>query len=33
VRDLGWQRQYPDLRRIIEMAWKWHQAHPNGYSH
>jgi len=33
VRDLGWQPQYPDLRRIIEMAWKWHQAHPHGYSH
>jgi UDP-glucose 4-epimerase len=33
VRDLGWQRQYPDLRQIIEMAWKWHQTNPNGYSH
>lgn len=32
VRDLGWQRQYPDLRRIIETAWRWHQAHPRGYS-
>ena len=31
VRDLGWRRQYPDLRQIVEMAWKWHQAHPNGY--
>lgn len=33
VRDLGWQRQYPDLRQIIETAWKWHVANPNGYSH
>jgi UDP-glucose 4-epimerase len=32
VRDLGWQRQYPDLRRIIETAWRWHLAHPRGYS-
>jgi UDP-glucose 4-epimerase len=31
VRDLGWQRQYPDLRQIIETAWRWHLAHPNGY--
>ena len=30
-RELGWQPQYPNLRDIIESAWKWHQAHPNGY--
>jgi UDP-glucose 4-epimerase len=30
-RELGWQPQYPDLRDIIESAWRWHQAHPNGY--
>jgi len=30
-RELGWQPQYTDLRDIIESAWKWHQAHPNGY--
>ena len=29
--DLGWQPIYPDLRTIIEMAWKWHQANPQGY--
>ena len=32
VRDLDWQRQYPDLRQIIETAWNWHQAHPTGYA-
>ncbi len=32
VRDLGWQRQYTELRPIIETAWRWHQAHPRGYS-
>jgi UDP-glucose 4-epimerase len=32
VRELGWRRQYPDLRQIIETAWRWHLAHPNGYS-
>jgi UDP-glucose 4-epimerase len=30
-RDLGWEPQYPNLRDIMESAWKWHQAHPNGY--
>jgi len=30
-RELGWEPRYPALRDIIESAWKWHQAHPNGY--
>ncbi len=30
-RELGWQPQYPNVRDIIESAWKWHQSHPNGY--
>ena len=30
-RELGWEPKYPDLRDIIESAWRWHQAHPNGY--
>ena len=30
-RELGWEPRYPSLRDIIESAWKWHQAHPNGY--
>lgn len=29
--ELGWQPQYSNLRDIIETAWAWHQAHPNGY--
>jgi UDP-glucose 4-epimerase len=29
--DLGWEPRYPNLHDIIESAWKWHQAHPNGY--
>ncbi len=28
---LGWKPEYDDLHTIIETAWKWHQAHPNGY--
>jgi UDP-glucose 4-epimerase len=30
-RELGWEPRYPNLHDIIEGAWKWHQAHPNGY--
>ncbi|MFN2164954.1 MAG: UDP-glucose 4-epimerase GalE, partial [Anaerolineae bacterium] len=30
-RELGWQPRFPDLGQIIETAWRWHQAHPNGY--
>jgi UDP-glucose 4-epimerase len=29
--ELGWKPKYPDLRDIVESAWRWHQAHPNGY--
>jgi UDP-glucose 4-epimerase len=32
-RELGWQPRYPNLRDIIESAWRWHLAHPHGYSH
>ena len=28
---LGWDPQFADLEVIIDTAWKWHQAHPNGY--
>ncbi|WP_114571519.1 UDP-glucose 4-epimerase GalE [Exiguobacterium flavidum] len=30
-RVLGWHPTRTDVRRIIEDAWKWHQAHPEGY--
>jgi len=29
--ELGWQTTYPDLRTIVETAWKFHRDHPNGY--
>ena len=29
--ELGWAPIYPNLRQIIEMAWKWHVANPQGY--
>ena len=28
---LGWKPQFPDIKTIVEHAWQWHQAHPNGY--
>jgi UDP-glucose 4-epimerase len=29
---LGWKPAVPALETIIETAWKWHLAHPNGYA-
>ena len=29
--ELGWQPRYKNLREIIESAWQWHEANPNGY--
>lgn len=30
--DLGWVPRYPKLRDIIQSAWDWHVAHPDGYA-
>ena len=30
--ELGWSPQYADLKTIVETAWRWHRAHPDGYS-
>jgi UDP-glucose 4-epimerase len=29
--ELGWMPQHSELDNIIESAWKWHLAYPNGY--
>ena len=29
---LGWTPGFTDLEAIVESAWRWHQAHPKGYS-
>ena len=29
---LGWEPRFATLEVIIETAWRWHQAHPNGYA-
>lgn len=28
---LGWNPQFPEIEKIIESAWRWHEKHPNGY--
>jgi UDP-glucose 4-epimerase len=30
-KELGWKPKYATLESIIQTAWEWHQAHPNGY--
>ncbi len=29
---LNWTPKYTDVHEIIETAWRWHKANPNGYS-
>jgi UDP-glucose 4-epimerase len=31
IRELGWKPKYPGLEKIVADAWRWHQAHPDGY--
>jgi UDP-glucose 4-epimerase len=31
TKELGWQPRLSELDRIIESAWRWYLAHPNGY--
>lgn len=30
--ELGWKIKFASIEPIVETAWKWHAAHPNGYS-
>jgi UDP-glucose 4-epimerase len=30
-KELGWAPRFPHVREIIESAWQWHHANPNGY--
>lgn len=30
-RELGWEARHKDIAPIVESAWRWHRAHPNGY--
>jgi hypothetical protein len=31
-RELGWTPKYSSLEQIVETAWTWHVANPNGYA-
>lgn len=31
-RVLGWNPKYPDLQSMVETAWKWRLANPEGYT-
>jgi UDP-glucose 4-epimerase len=31
-RALGWKPRFDSIDAIIESAWNWHKAHPNGYA-
>lgn len=28
---LGWNPRFPEIEQIIDSAWKWHSANPDGY--
>ncbi len=28
---LGWEPHYESIHTILETAWRWHRAHPNGF--
>jgi UDP-glucose 4-epimerase len=30
-RELGWKPRYPALQDIVQSAWDWHRANPQGY--
>lgn len=29
--ELRWQPRWTEIDRIVESAWRWHSAHPNGF--
>jgi len=31
IKELGWKVKYPELEKIVETAWKWHNKYPDGY--
>lgn len=30
-RDLGWRPRFDEIDTIVETAWRWREAHPDGY--
>jgi UDP-glucose 4-epimerase len=31
IEQLGWRVKFPQLEKIVETAWNWHNKHPDGY--
>lgn len=31
-REFGWQPRFVDLAEIVDTAWHWHRAHPQGFA-
>ena len=31
MNTLNWQPKYAEILRVVETAWAWHSAHPDGY--
>jgi len=31
-KELGWKPQIPQLEKIVETAWQWHNKYPDGYA-
>ncbi len=31
MKELGWKTELPELEKIVDTAWKWHNKHPFGY--
>ncbi len=29
--ELGWKPRFTEIREIVETAWRWHRAYPEGY--
>ncbi len=30
--ELNWKPQFENIEAIVESAWRWHVAHPDGFS-
>ncbi len=31
MKELGWHPRYGNIQEIVQTAWRWHEAHPDGY--
>tara|TARA_B110000037_G_scaffold219192_1_gene283813 strand:+ start:1027 stop:2016 length:990 start_codon:yes stop_codon:yes gene_type:complete len=31
IAELAWKIEFPDIKSIVETAWKWHESHPDGF--